>query len=296
MQIICNFKAEKNMKKLYAIILILNFILLLSGCANSNTSTNGKKTIAVSIVPQATFVEKVCGDKFNIVTMIPPGASAESYEPTLKQMEDFEKADIYFGIGVPSEENSIIPNIKEETTFISLHTEVDKIYPDIMIDGERDPHIWLSPKRVSVMIEIIKDTLISADSENKDFYISNAKKYKEELSLLNKEIKGKFRDIKNRNFIALHPAFGYFADDYSLNMIAIEEHGKEADAKQIGKIADIAKKENIKTIFYQAEVSKRQADAFAEEIGGQAVCLNPLSADYTENIKKMAESIKKAMN
>ena len=56
------------MKKLLLIILILLFSL--SGCTNNKETENGKPIIAVSIVPQATFVEKVCSDNFKIVTMI----------------------------------------------------------------------------------------------------------------------------------------------------------------------------------------------------------------------------------
>ena len=95
---------------------------------------------------------------------------------------------------------------------------------------------------------------------------------------------------------ASHPAFGYFADDYSLTQYALEEHGKEADAKHMTEIIDLAKKEDIKVIFYQAEISGRQAAAFAEEIGGTAVCLEPLAADYTENLRKMAKTLAEAMN
>lgn len=286
------------MKKLLTVILILSLLLCFSGCSHKNTKkdVSDKKTIAVSIVPQATFVEKVCGDKFNIITMIPPGASAKTYEPTLKQMADFEDAAVYFAIGVPSEENNILPSLKQGTRLVSLHSEVEKVYPALTIDNERDPHLWLSPKRVSVMVNVIARTLSDIDPENSEFYNTNAKNYVNQLTQLDDQIKQILGDVKNRKFIAFHPSFGYFADDYSLSMYALEQDGKEADAKRFAEIADLAKAENIKVVFYQLEASSRQAAAFAEEIQGKAVCLKPLAADYIDNLKNMAQAIKEAMN
>ena len=79
-------------------------------------------------------------------------------------------------------------------------------------------------------------------------------------------------------------------------MYALEQDGKEATAKRLAELTDFAKQKNIKTIFYSAENSGRQTTAFAEEIGGKAVPLNPLAEDYIENFKKMAEAISSALN
>ena len=281
------------MKKV--ITLILTFTLIFSLCSCKQETTGNKRIIAVSIVPQATFLEKVCGDNFEIITMVPAGASAETYETTPSQMQALQDAEIYFSIGVPVEENSILPSVTEKTKIISLHSISEEVFPEVTIDGERDPHIWLSPKRVTVMINAIAETLTEIDPENREFYMTNAEKYCDELTRLDGEINELLKEKNNRKFIAFHPAFGYFANDYSLTMYALEEHGKEADAKHMAEMIDLAKKEKIKVIFYQAETSGHQAQAFAEELKGKAVCLEPLAADYTENLKKMATTLAGAM-
>ena len=74
-------------------------------------------------------------------------------------------------------------------------------------------------------------------------------------------------------------------------MYALEEEGKEATAQRIIEMIDFAKKENIKAIFYQAEISKEQAKSFAEEIGGKTVMLSPLAENYIDNIKDMAKTM-----
>lgn len=281
------------MKKITALILSLIILILICGCENKNT--DDKRIIAVSILPQATFVEKVCGDEFGIVTMIPPGASAETYEVTIPELTKLETAELYFAIGVPVEKNTILPSIGDKDKIINLHTAAEKVYPAVTIGNERDPHLWLSPKRVTVMVREIAEALGKIDPDNKDKYKQNADKYCDELAMLDSEIASLFENKQNRNFLVFHPAFGYIANDYSLNMYALEEHGKEADAKHLSEMTDLAKKKNITTVFYQSEVSGRQAEAFAEEIGGKAVELNPLSPDYIENMRNMTKALSEAM-
>jgi len=81
-------------------------ILLFSGCTekvqNNSTETevsSDKLIVAVSISPQAEFVEQIGGDKVSTVVMIPPGASVHSYEPTPSQLKDLSNAKIYVEVG-----------------------------------------------------------------------------------------------------------------------------------------------------------------------------------------------------
>ena len=52
-----------------------------------------------------------------------------------------------------------------------------------------------------------------------------------------------------------------------------------------------AKQKGIKKVFYQAETDSSQAISFASEIGGTAIKLSPLSANYIENLREMANAI-----
>lgn len=282
------------MKRIISIALILILSLSITACEKATTASK-KITVAVSIVPQATFVEKVCGDKVNIVTLIPSGASAESYELKPKEITAFADSKTFFSIGVPAEEHGILPNLSENTNVIDLSKAVSEEYPDRQINGEPDPHIWLSPKRVQVMIRTIAKEMCLLDPENSDFYNKNADSYLKELENLNTEILDIFKAKIRRKFLVYHPAFGYFADDYGLEMYALEEHGHEATPKDLTEMTDLAKRENIKVIFCQAEASDKQARAFAEEIGGRVQILEPLSPDYISNLKKTATLINEAV-
>lgn len=294
-------------KAITLILLLLAGLLSVAGCASATpaasgtpgTSENdGKITVAVTIVPEKTFVEAVCGDLVNVVCMVPPGSSPENYEPTADQMEDFSDASLYFAVGVPTEESNILPRAAEiqGMKVVKLQDTVSSVYPDReFAPGEKDPHIWLSPKRVKVMVDTIADEMGALDPENKGTYTANAEKYMEELDKLDAQLKTTFAGVKNKGFVVYHPAFGYLADDYGLSMVALEEEGKEATPQHMQEVIDLAKKQGIKVIYYQQEIDSKQSESFAEELGGKTVQLAPLAADYIENLKKMANTMAEAM-
>lgn len=288
----------RNVKLLIVLFLVL-ILTMASACGQPASDSSDKPTVAVSIVPQSTFVKEVAGELVDVVTMIPPGSSPETYSATPNQLKNFSKASIYFTIGVPSEEASILPKAKDfnpNLKVVDLAGYVSEVYPDLEISpGERDPHIWLSPKRVKVMIDVISEELSKLDPENKDTYSKNAQRYKDQLDQLDAKIKDSLKDLKIRTFIAYHPAFGYFADDYDLEMIALEEEGKEASPQTFESIVDLAKEEGIKVIFYQAEVDSRQAETFANEIGGKTEQIAPLAPNYVENLEKIAKTFAEVM-
>ncbi len=279
-------------KSILALVLILIFAF--SGCKESENSNTIK--LAVSISPVATFVKNVCGNKADIITMIPAGASAEAYEMSPKEIAIFSQSAVFFSVGVPAEENGILPHIAKTTKIVDLASSVNSVYPDLKIGSERDPHIWLSPKRAIIMVEEICNEMCVSDPENSKFYRKNASDYLEKLENVNKQITNMFKDKRRKVFYISHPSFSYFADDFGLDMISLEKDGKEISPKELAEIIDIAKKSGAKVIFCQEESSKKMAEAFAKEIGGKTEILKPLSPDYCDNLFKTATLIREALH
>ncbi|WP_243158083.1 metal ABC transporter solute-binding protein, Zn/Mn family [Aminipila terrae] len=297
-------KIRKSLKFISCFIIVA-CLMAFTGC-NTGQKDNADKSegqavkpskpiVAVTIVPEKTFVEAVCGDLAEVITMVPPGSSPENYEPVPQEKEKFSKASVYFTIGVPTEAANILPSAGN-LNIVHLEDKVSKVYPDRTFEsGERDPHIWLSPKRAKVMVMAIAEEMGRLDKGNKDIYKANADNYIKQLDNLDKEISDSLKAVKNRKFIVYHPAFGYIAEDYGLQMYALEEEGKESTIQHLKEMIDLAKKENIKVIFYQEEIDSSQSEAFAEEIGGKTMKLQPLSGDYINNLKKMAQTMAEVM-
>lgn len=284
-------------------IFVLLFIVVITFVSSTACQVGGKSdkiSVAVSIIPEATFVKAVAGELVDVVTMIPPGNSPANYSPSPKELTKFSDSSIYFAMGVPADMTNILAKAEEinpDIKVVKLFAEVNKVYPDREFSlGKRDPHIWLSPKRAKVMVRVIARELAEIDEKNRDIYQKNAGEYINKLNELDNEISNSLSKLKDKTFIVYHPAFGCFADDYGLEMLAIEEEGKEATPRRVQEIIDMARKKNIKAIFYQAEIDSRQSQAIAEEVGGKTIQVDPLAADYIRNLQKTAEVFNDILN
>lgn len=305
-------------KKINIILTIVTVTLFLTACTNKGNETQLNKehiTVGVSILPQKAFVEAVGGERVDVVTMIPPGNSPTNYQPSAKQMQMLSEAQVYFGIDVPAEVAYIkprLPELNKEMKIVDLFDLVGDQYQVRTFEDEdeeedhdegeeeedehghegNDPHIWMSPKRVEAMIDAIVKSLSEIKPEYKSEFEQRANSYKAELQSLDQYIKEAFQDIKEPTFMMYHPALGYYADDYGLQMIAIEAKGKKATAQEMANVIEKAKQANIKIIFYQSEFSDQQAKIVARDIGGQVEKVNIMSEDYVDNIKLITNQIK----
>jgi zinc transport system substrate-binding protein len=274
--------------------LLLIMAVLLVGCnAGKETSQpvtdnkkNDKLIVFVSILPQADFVRQLGGDRVEVSVMMPPGANEHNYEPDTGQLKALSKADLYVKVGHLPFEDAWMER------FISTNRDMLVVDSSQSIEMlEHNPHIWLSPRLVKIQAETISAALVQLDPENQEYYLQRKLVFLKELDNLDQEITATLSGITGKSFLVYHPAWGYFARDYGLQEIAIEEHGKEPGAREMSRIIDYAKKNQIKTIFDSAQHSTHSADAIAADLGARVVLLDPLPADYMDNMRKVAKTM-----
>ncbi len=282
------------MKKAFISLIIMTLITV-TGCSVDDAEV--KTTIAVGIPPLSGFVEKIAGDNFDVVVLIPAGNSPANYQPTAMEMQQLSEAQLYFTLQMPAEEANILPkalDFNKDLKIINLRNEVSQIYPLIEVYGHShdeegdehdeesaiDPHLWLSPRRSIEMVRIIERELSLIDKENSDSYKQNASDYISQLEALDLQIKETVQTLNNKAFMIYHGSYTYFADDYGLEMISLEVAGKQATAAEIQEVIEHAMEENIKVVFYQDEFDDNQAKTVAAEINGRVEKASPLSKDY----------------
>jgi len=300
---------KKFLQRTVSILTMVLLALGLSSCQASagqseadTTDSGAALTIAVGIVPEASFIEAVAGDLATVVTLIPPGYSPANYQPTAQEMQALSDAVVYFTLQMPTEQANILPKVSDfndDIEIVDLRAAVANVYPLLNTDGEEitsdesdsvDPHLWLSPKRAIVMVQTIADKLSAIDEPNADTYQANAADYIAKLEALDTQIRQTLSSVDNKTFLIYHAAYGYYAHDYGLNMVAIEIEGKQATAEEMQSVIDYAKQNGIKTVFYQEEFDSTQAETIAEEIGGAVQTVAPLSADYIQGLEDFTDA------
>ena len=159
----------------------------------------------------------------------------------------------------------------------------------------QDPHIWLSPKNAMVMVDNIYEALVKIDPDNRHYYSQNKDVYIETLRDLDNNMRNIFSNMATKKFFVYHPSWGYFANEYDLEMIPIEEEGKAPTPEGIIHLIKQAKENNIRVIFATPEFETETAETVAHEIGGSVVLLSPLEKDYINMLTKISNEITESM-
>ena len=282
----------------------LLLVLALSACQPAADAA-GKIGVVVTLLPQAEFVESVGGDKVEITVMVPPGASPHTYEPTPSQMTALARAKIYakVGSGVEFElvwmgrllEVNQAMLVVDCAKGVELQEAVDEHEHHEQEHEGLDPHIWMSPLNAVTMVSNICDGLVQVDPANRAYYQENRDAYIHELEQLDRDIREGLSGMTSRAFMVCHPAFGYFARDYDLAMIAIEEEGKEPTPSGLARLIEQAKEHEIEVIFTSPQFNPESAQVIAQEIGGRVVLVDPLARDYIASLHLLLDGLLSAV-
>jgi len=292
------------MKKLILIILvIIGFI----GCtSNKKAETNLKSTISVSILPQKYIIDRLTDSTLDVNVMVPPGTSPEMYEPSPVQMKNVANSIVYFAVGPLEFENAILPKIKELNPTIKFVNQSKNIsliegHEHLDIMGEHshhtcyDPHVWTSTREYKQMTKEAFTVLCELLPEKEPQFSANYSKIINDIDSLDVFIKNIVSLAKTKNFLIYHPALSYFARDYGLNQISIEEDGKNPSAKKMANLVKAAKAEGLKTVFIQSQFDSHNAEIIAMELGGDIIKIDPLGYDWISNMYKLANNLSVAL-
>ena len=277
-------------------------ILTLFICfACGNTAQKSEKAIiTVTIEPLRYFTEAIAEKNYQVVSMVPKGSSPESYDPTPQQLVNLSKSQAYFRIGHIGFEQAWMkkleancPDMKVYDTSKGIDLIRDKghWHGDHFHEGGVEPHIWNSTQNALIIVDNIYQALCELDTTHQADYKYRLDSLKQSIQQTDAETR-RLLENADSTFLIYHPALSYFARDYGLKQISIEEGGKEPSPAQLKKLIETCRNENVHTIFVQQEFDQRNAQLIAHELGIDIVSINPLSYDWTEEMLRTAKGLK----
>ena len=295
----------------------LMIILIAAGCTQGVPpgEAGDQLHIYASVYPLADFAEKIGGKHVKVTLLVPPGVEPHDFEPTAKDLARLSGADvfIYNGMGFEAWIDQAKEILDPERTVIvsagesiqPLHTDGSKRSKNGLKDA--DPHAWLDPIRAKKQAETIRNALIKADPDHAEDYRTNFKKLSKRFDDLHQTFTKVVEKAEKREFIVSHAAFGYLADRYGLHQIAISGLSPSDDPspKELKAVIEAAKKHRVKVIFFDTLVPGNVAKTVKDEVGAEALVLNPLEGltpreaetgeDYFSIMEKNAENLGKAL-
>ena len=284
------------MKKL---IYILTLLFICCACGNTSQK-DGKPILTVTIEPLRYFTETIAGDRYLVVSMVPKGSSPESYDPTPQQLVNLSRSQAYLRIGYIGFEQAWMKKLEENNPDMKVFDTskgVDLIrgeghwHGDHFHEGGVEPHIWNSTRNASVIADNIYAALCELDAKHQSEYKQRLDSLKQTITQTDANIRTCLENADS-TFLIYHPALSYFARDYGLKQISIEEGGKEPSPAQLKALIETCRKENAHTIFVQQEFDQRNAQLIADELGVHVVSINPLSYDWSREMIRVASALK----
>ncbi|HBJ77239.1 MAG TPA: zinc ABC transporter substrate-binding protein [Porphyromonadaceae bacterium] len=274
-------------------IMLLGIVFLsLLGCVRS--SKEGKRRIMVSIPPQQEWVKELVRDRFEVDCMIPKGVSPENYDPTTKDLLRLSSSCAYICMGELGFERVWIGRLFKQNTEMKLFYSsqgIDWIDSPSHSEGGKDPHIWTSPKQLSIIMRNTTSFLIQLDSTNADEYRKRLEIILGRIQKLDTMVSQKTMNLTSKSFAIYHPSLTYFARDYGLKQIVLEKEGKEPSALHILNIGEEMKRDSVKVFFIQQEFDDKNAELLCKECHCKIVRINPLNGDWEKEISTICNAL-----
>ena len=286
---------------LYLIILCV----ILAGCkgtpqkqADSGKASRTEKpavtvTVTVTISPYKYFVDQIAKGKVDVNVMVSNGNNPETYEPYAQQMMELSKSALYLKVGSIGFEQTWMKKLQDNAPDMKVIDTSVGIKPAKTPGGNIDPHVWMSCSNARIIASNILKALCQLEPKNKAFFEKN---YQSLLSIIDKRdstIKENFKKDPDlvRKFVIYHPILTYFARDYQLEQLAIEEEGREPSAAQLKSLIERARKEKIKFCLIQAEFANRNTTTFINESHTKPMDINPLQGDWNRAMQEAALAV-----
>ena len=284
---------------LYLIILCV----ILAGCkgtpqkqADSGKTSGTEKpavTVTVTISPYKYFVDQIAKGKVDVNVMVSNGNNPETYEPYAQQMMELSKSVLYLKVGSIGFEQTWMKKLQDNAPDMKVIDTSVGIKPAKTPGGNIDPHVWMSCSNARIIASNILKALCELEPKNKAFFEKN---YQSLLSIIDKRdstIRESFKKDPDlvRKFVIYHPILTYFARDYQLEQLAIEEEGREPSASQLKSLIQRARKEKIKFCLIQAEFANRNTTTFINESHTKPMDINPLQGDWNRAMQEAAAAV-----
>ena len=268
--------------KLFLVLLIL-----------SQAAFSAPITVAVSIAPQKFVVKGIGGNLVKVLVLVPPGAEPHTYEPSPRQMARLSKAALYLTVGVEME-RVWLERFRALNPSLLVRAMDRGVKRLILPKGGYDPHVWLSTENMKVMAANALKALVEIDPAHSKRFRKGYESLLKRINLVEKTLKNELSHCKGKAFVAMHPAWRYFAHQFGMEQLAVEHEGRRPTTYELLSLVKKAKRLGVKVVLIEPQFSSRPAKVVAREIGAKVVVIDPLALQWDREMLKLGDVMAEA--
>ena len=264
-----------------ALALMTGLGAALTACGGDTTSGASSATDAPVIVATTSIWADVtgqvaCDGLAEIETVIPIGGDPHSFEPSLRDRQVLEDADLIVANGLLLEESledTIDAAAEHGTPVFRFADEMTPLASDDPEHVEGDPHVWFDPTRVSAALPALRDALVTRaglDAGRVDACLDD---YQAAIAATDAEVAGLLDTLPadRRKLVTNHEALGYFAEHYGFEVLGAVIPSPstlaEANAADLEALVRLIEEADVPAVFAEAQHSSVEAEALATAVG-----------------------------
>jgi ABC-type Zn uptake system ZnuABC Zn-binding protein ZnuA len=245
--------------------------LLLAGLASARAAADQPRLkVVATFSTLSSLVREVGGDRIDLSTLVPVGASPEDYQPAPNDIATLHAAQVLFenGGGIEAWLDRTVDNAK------NAGLKIVTLSDGLPHKGD-NPHLWMDPVLAKRYVDRIAAALSAADPPGSDVYRHNAQRFGKELDALQHEIAKKIATIppEHRAMIVFHNAWQYYNDRFGIRTVGVVElsPGQDPSPKYIADLVTLAKDNHVRAVFAEPEYSPKLVQSLAESAGIKTV-------------------------
>ena len=246
--------------------------------------------IVVTIPVLKDLTEQVGGRHVRVTSLLSGYENEHTYSPKPSDLVAVRKARLLFEIGIGLEVwvSSLVKNagsasLRVVTTSKGIALLRDRPNREGELhaaeeEEQGNPHIWMDPENATTMMRHITEALIQVDPAHATEYRSNQASYLRKLDQLRGDLSDRIRRLADRRFIAHHPAWPYFARRFGFQIVGTiqPQSGSEPSALHLHGLIATIKKDRIKVVVSEIQLSQKIPEMLAKETGARVVVLTTL--------------------
>lgn len=269
---------------------LLLLCLLMAACQRG-AKEQTRPVVTVTIEPLRWFAEQIGDTLIEVQTIVPSGSSPETYEPTPRQMVALADSRLYIKVGCIGFETTWMDKLKANAPHMIVADASDGVKYAESSDGVCDPHTWTSCANARIMARNICNALVQQDPAHKAQYERNLQTLLLRIDSTDQAIRQTLAKKRQCSFVIYHPALTYFARDYGLLQLPMEEEGREPNAASMRQLIERARETHVQTIFVQREFSPRNTVAIRNATGATPIEIDPLAYDWPKQMTTIAHHL-----
>ncbi len=248
--------------------------------------------IVVTIPVLKDLTEQVGGPFVRVKSLLSGYENEHTYSPKPSDLVAVRKAQLLFEVGLGLEVwvTSLVKNagssgLRVITTSqgVELLHDAGDVHEEVHssahgAESAGNPHIWLDPVNVGVMLRHITRALIEIDPGHTADFQANQAAYLQRLDRLQQELMNRTQRLSDRRFIAHHPAWPYLAKRFNLEIVDTihTQSGTEPSALHLQHLIAKIKSRHIRVIASEIQLSQRLPELLARDTKARVVVLTTM--------------------